>query len=327
MVLTPIPYISFADLCQYMDEKGIKGEAFVFFIDFKASRGWIGTHEDAQKLGIAFSIEEMEIKKHSIPEFNFKKHPISHQEYGKKFKAVIQALKRGDSFLVNLTQPTPISCSLTLKQIFESAQATYKLYVPGQFVVFSPETFIKVHNTTISSHPMKGTLSVKNNPSPAPLQSNAKEQAEHATIVDLIRNDVSQVAFPIRVEKYKYIDQIKSHEGDLWQMSSQISGQILPEYQGKLGSILQKLLPAGSISGAPKDSTLRIIEDIEGYERGFYTGIMGQFDGQELNTGVMIRFIEQQGDKLIFKSGGGITVFSEEEIEYLELIQKVYLPF
>jgi para-aminobenzoate synthetase component 1 len=145
--------------------------------------------------------------------------------------------------------------------------------------------------------------------------------------VDLIPNDVSQVAFPIRVEKYKYIDQIKSHEGDLWQMSSQISGELLPEYQGKLGSILQKLLPAGSISGAPKASTLRIIEEIEGYERGFYTGIMGQFDGQELNTGVMIRFIEQQNDQLIFKSGGGITIFSEEEMEYKELIQKVYLPF
>ena len=95
----------------------------------------------------------------------------------------------------------------------------------------------------------------------------------------------------------------------------------------KKRSILQKLLPAGSISGAPKASTLRIIEEIEGYERGFYTGIMGQFNGQELNTGVMIRFIEQQNDQLIFKSGGGITIFSEEEMEYKELIQKVYLPF
>jgi para-aminobenzoate synthetase component 1 len=54
---------------------------------------------------------------------------------------------------------------------------------------------------------------------------------------------------------------------------------------------------------------------------------MGQFDGKELNTGVMIRFIEQQDEQLIFKSGGGITIFSEEEMEYQELIQKVYLPF
>jgi para-aminobenzoate synthetase component 1 len=327
MHVPPVPYISFTDMCLYMDEKGIKGEAFVFFIDYKASQGWIGTLDEAKKMGIAFSIAEKTLKPKAIPDFHFEKYPILPETYAIKFRAVKQALHRGDSFLVNLTQVTPINCSLTLEEIFESAQATYKLYVPGQFVVFSPETFIKVHKTQISSYPMKGTLSVKYNPSPAVLQSNAKEQAEHATIVDLIRNDVSQVAFPIQVEKYKYIDQIKSHEGDLWQMSSKISGELLPEYQGKLGSILQKLLPAGSISGAPKPSTLRIIEEIEGYERGFYTGIMGQFDGQELNTGVMIRFIEQQNDNLFFKSGGGITVFSDEETEYLELIQKVYLPF
>jgi para-aminobenzoate synthetase component 1 len=310
-----------------MDEKGSRGEAFVFFVDYKAHRGWIGSSEEAEQLGIFFSISKANESKHIIPIFHFEKFPISPSTYSEKFKAVKAALKRGDSFLVNLTQPTPISCSLSLQEIFESAQAKYKLYVPGQFVVFSPETFIEVKNTTISSFPMKGTLPVKNNPTPASLQTNAKEQAEHATIVDLIRNDVSQVAFPIHVEKYKYIDQIKSHEGDLWQMSSQITGQLLPEYQGKLGSILQKLLPAGSISGAPKASTLRIIEEIEGYERGFYTGIMGQFNGQELNTGVMIRFIEQQNDQLIFKSGGGITILSEEEMEYKELIQKVYLPF
>lgn len=327
MIPSPFPYISFADICHYMDEKGIRGEAFVFFIDYKAHRGWIGTSADAAQLGIQFSIAETDDKKNIIPTFQFEKFPISPSTYGEKFRAVKAALKRGDSFLVNLTQPTPIKCSLSLQQIFESAQAKYKLYVPEQFVVFSPETFIKVKETTISSFPMKGTLPVKNNPTPAPLQSNAKEQAEHATIVDLIRNDVSQVAFPIQVEKYKYIDQIKSHEGDLWQMSSQISGELLPEYQGKLGSILHKLLPAGSISGAPKASTLRIIEDIEEYDRGFYTGIMGQFDGKELNTGVMIRFIEQQDEQLIFKSGGGITIFSEEEMEYQELIQKVYLPF
>ena len=325
MMPTRIPYISFADMCTYMDEKGIKGEAFVFFLNYKASQGWIGTTKEAKDLGITFSFSDVHVKVN--PDFHFGKYPISAESYGEKFRAVQQALQRGDSFLVNLTQPTQLNCSLTLKQIFESAQAKYKLLVPGQFVVFSPETFIKINKTTISSYPMKGTLSVQHHPNPSLLQTNAKEQAEHATIVDLIRNDVSQVSFPIHVEKYKYIDQIKSHEGNLWQMSSQITGELMPEFQGKLGSILQKILPAGSISGAPKESTLRIIEEIEGYERGFYTGIMGQFDGKELDSGVMIRFIEQQADKLIFKSGGGITVFSEEEKEYQELIQKVYLPF
>ena len=72
---------------------------------------------------------------------------------------------------------------------------------------------------------------------------------------------------------------------------------------------------------------MQIIAEAEQYDRGFYTGIMGEFDGQNVDSGVMIRFIEHKSGQLIFKSGGGITVFSELEKEYNELIQKVYLPF
>jgi len=110
-------------------------------------------------------------------------------------------------------------------------------------------------------------------------------------------------------------------------MSSQISGKVLPQFKNKIGSILRELLPAGSITGAPKQSTCDLIEEIEGYKRGFYTGIMGTFDGKNLDSAVMIRFIEQRGNQLFFKSGGGITVFSEVEKEYQELIDKIYLPF
>jgi len=93
-----------------------------------------------------------------------------------------------------------------------------------------------------------------------------------------------------------------------------------------LGDILFSLLPAGSISGAPKAKTLEIINQAEGYNRGFYTGICGWFDGENFDSAVMIRFIEQNGENLIFKSGGGITAQSELTKEYEELIQKVYVP-
>jgi len=86
------------------------------------------------------------------------------------------------------------------------------------------------------------------------------------------------------------------------------------------------LLPAGSITGAPKPKTMEIIDQAEGYERGFYTGICGCFDGENLDSAVMIRFIEQEGEQLIFKSGGGITSQSDLNKEYEELIQKVYVP-
>ena len=86
------------------------------------------------------------------------------------------------------------------------------------------------------------------------------------------------------------------------------------------------MLPAGSISGAPKKKTLEIIEEAEGYDRGFFTGVFGYFDGRNLDSAVMIRFIERQGDQLVFKSGGGVTSFSECKQEYVELIDKVYVP-
>jgi para-aminobenzoate synthetase component 1 len=66
---------------------------------------------------------------------------------------------------------------------------------------------------------------------------------------------------------------------------------------------------------------------VEGYDRGFYTGVFGVFDGQSLRSGVMIRFIEKEGNTLYYKSGGGITIDSDASSEYEELVDKIYLPF
>jgi para-aminobenzoate synthetase component 1 len=86
------------------------------------------------------------------------------------------------------------------------------------------------------------------------------------------------------------------------------------------------MLPAGSVTGAPKLETVRIIKESENYERGWYTGIFGVFDGKSLDSGVMIRFIEKKGNDFYFKSGGGITYMSDPLKEYEELITKVYVP-
>ena len=153
-----------------------------------------------------------------------------------------------------------------------------------------------------------------------------KESAEHATIVDLIRNDLSIIADKVTVSKYRYIDTITTHQGKLLQVSSEIKG-ILPEnYLNTLGDIIFKLLPAGSISGAPKRKTVKIITEAENYDRGFYTGIMGIYDGKKVDSAVMIRFIEQNAQgKYLFKSGGGITAKSKIHNEYNEIKQKIYV--
>lgn len=321
-----IPFISFEKLYPQLDQWGVSGQAFICLIDFNGEKAWAGSISQAEELGIEVAFNNS-ITKEIAPPYYFEKFPIDYDTYHKQFFQVQSELKRGNSFLVNLTAETPISCNLTLDQIFKYADATYKLHIPDSLVVFSPECFIKIDKKyQISSFPMKGTRLVTET-SKEDLKSDAKEQAEHATIVDLIRNDLSKVAFPIEVEKYKYIDTIKTHDGNLYQMSSAIKGQLLPTLEGKIGSILRQLLPAGSITGAPKAQTIKIIEEVESYDRGFYTGIMGYFDGETFDSGVMIRFIEKKDQHLVFKSGGGITIFSEVEKEYKELIQKVYLPF
>ena len=109
-------------------------------------------------------------------------------------------------------------------------------------------------------------------------------------------------------------------------MSSKISGNIRSKYKDNLGDLIDAITPAGSVSGAPKKRTCEIIEEIENYERGFYTGVCGYFDGLNVDSAVMIRFIEKQGDKLFYKSGGGITSKSVLEDEYNELNQKIYVP-
>jgi para-aminobenzoate synthetase component I len=319
-----IPYVSLAEVSEQLDTWGKLGIPFVFFINYNGSQAWAGSEEEANALGIHFSIRQD--KPLDADSFNFSKSPISSESYELKFNQVQAGLKRGDSFLVNLTAETPIETDASLAQIYQNANALYKLLVQDAFVVFSPECFVQIRDQKIYSYPMKGTSSATEQ-GPETLQNDPKEQAEHATIVDLIRNDLSQIAFPIHVDRYKYIEEIKTHEGNLWQMSSVISGDIMPHLQGKLGQILQALLPAGSITGAPKASTMQIIKDAEAYDRGFYTGIMGKFDGKNLDSGVMIRFIEQRGQQKIFKSGGGITIQSDPQKEYEELIQKVYLPF
>lgn len=87
------------------------------------------------------------------------------------------------------------------------------------------------------------------------------------------------------------------------------------------------MLPAGSISGAPKQSTIDLIKEAEIIPRGYYTGIFGYFDGENFDSAVMIRFIEEHNGEKFFRSGGGITVLSDARYEYEEVIEKIYLPF
>lgn len=259
-----------------------------------------------------------------IPPLRWEPTYVSPQRYQQAFQRVQQGLQRGDSFLTNLTFPTLITTNWSLADIYHQTQARYKLWWKDHFTVFSPEIFVQIKDNRIFSYPMKGTLPAYRNGEQ--LLADPKERAEHATIVDLIRNDLSQVASQVRVEDYRYLERLSTPGGGLWQTSTRIGGELAPGFHHQLGDLLLRLLPAGSISGAPKVETVNIIQEAEGQPRGFYTGIAAIWDGYELDSCVLIRFVEKHGEGMRYWSGGGITAYSNWEEEYQELKEKVYLP-
>jgi len=258
--------------------------------------------------------------------YKLKKYPIDFKTYKQEFDNIIEEIKSGNTYLLNLTFRTQIETNLSLKEIFTYARAKYKLYFQDKFICFSPEKFIEIEKNSISTYPMKGTIEAHIPNATEKILANQKEMAEHIMIVDLMRNDLAMVARDVKVERFRYIDKIKAGEKGLLQVSSKITASLPSSWRDNLGNILDTILPAGSITGTPKKSTVNIIKNIENYNRGFYSGIFGVFDGENLYSAVMIRFIEQQNAKLYYKSGGGITIDSDAFSEYSELIDKIYLP-
>lgn len=263
----------------------------------------------------------------SLPAIEWEATLPSFGQYRQAFDLVINHLKRGDSFLTNLTTRIPIHTNLSLEQIFRHAHAPYCLWLKDELVCFSPEPFVSVKAGEIRSYPMKGTIDADSTDAAKQLLENRKETAEHATIVDLIRNDLSRIANHVCVEKYRYIEEIRTHQGGILQTSSAIKAQLPATYAARWGNLLFELLPAGSITGAPKKRTVEIIREAEHIRRGYYTGVMGYFDKGTLESAVMIRFIEQHPDgKYYYRAGGGITAQSIAEAEYEEIRQKTYVP-
>ena len=383
------------EIIDKINQLASQDEPFLFVINYQGDKAFIrllsdinpeeclfdfegrGNFSHAWKETLKEEISEKEIWKEEISETTWQIEPPLYEDYERSFNIVKSNIMAGNSYLTNLTCRVPVSCNLSLEEIFHRAKGKYKLLLRRKrtqaedkahlkeenieenltpFVCFSPETFVRIKGGRIYSYPMKGTLDASLPNAEKQLMEDRKEAAEHATIVDLIRNDLSRVAEDVKVDKYRYIDVLHTNKGDILQTSSEISGRLPEDYPHHLGEILDAQLPAGSITGAPKDKTMQIIQEAEGYDRGFYTGIMGIYDHGELNSAVMIRFIEEETSpvdfetdgeknfkakegkasegkepkanrKLYFKAGGGITSKSDCRKEYEEVIQKIYLPF
>ena len=303
---------------------GSKRKPFLFICDFKAQNLEIICADKLKENDIEFSIDaDFIYEKH---DFVLKKTSFDFDDYKEKFKKVIRKIKAGETYLLNLTKPTSVQTTLSLKEIYKYANAHYKLRYKDEFVCFSPEKFIELKESKIHTYPMKGTIDASILDAKDKILNNQKEMAEHIMVVDLLRNDLSIVAKNIKVEDFRYVQKIQAGQKKLLQVSSHISGDVGNDWHNRVGDILKALLPAGSISGTPKKSTLEIIDEVERYDRGHFSGVFGFYDGESLDSGVMIRFIEKTKNGYIYKSGGGITLDSDARSEYDELLDKIYLP-
>ena len=259
-------------------------------------------------------------------EIKIDKNPVSYEDYLPKILQIYEQIKAGNVYLLNYTEQTEIISSASLRQIYNASRSKFKLFYKDKFVCFSPERFVKIEDNKIKTFPMKGTIDASLPNATDMILSNEKEMAEHTMVVDLLRNDLSKVSTNVKVERFRYIDEICAGEKNLLQVSSEICGCLENGWQQRLGQILRELLPAGSISGTPKKEAIKIIKNLERYDRGFFTGVFGFFDGENFDSAVMIRFIEKTENGLIYKSGGGITADSDPKSEYQEMIDKVYVP-
>jgi para-aminobenzoate synthetase component 1 len=317
-----------SDFIKTLNGWGEKRIPFLFMVDFEQVSHYASPLHKVNPQSVLFNLNGFtnSATARRLDNTSLAKRPMAFGDYATRFENVMNHLHRGDSYLVNLTIKTEVGSVLNLENLFHNAGARYKLCFGNEFLFFSPETFVRISDGRIHSFPMKGTIDAAIPGARELILNDPKELCEHVTIVDLIRNDLGRVADKVKVKRFRYVDELKTSSGGLLQVSSEIEGSLMGNYWSRIGDILTSLLPAGSVSGAPKPRTIEIIKEVEQEKRGYYSGICGYFDGMQLDSCVIIRFIENNNGRLFYRSGGGITTQSSAMDEYLEALAKIYVP-
>ena len=211
--------------------------------------------------------------------------------------------------------------------LFESSKANFGAYLDTklfQILSMSPENFFKKTDNKILSSPIKGTIKrsedIKEDKHlKKKLENSEKDRAEHLMIVDLIRNDIGKICQYGSVET-KNLFKVHSFK-TIHHMISDISGKLNKNI--KEIDIFRALFPGGSITGAPKESAMKIIDDIEDYQRGLYTGSIGIISANnDMIFNIAIRTLTLMNGKGIYPVGGGIVWDSNYKDERDEAINK-----
>ncbi len=256
------------------------------------------------------------------------------EDYATAFDEVQRQLHWGNSYEVNLTHRTVVASTAdpldTYRRLTRSNPAPYTAYLrhgDTSVICSSPERFATIDAAgRIETRPIKGTTARRHDPhedaaAAALLRTDPKYVSENLMIVDLLRNDLSRVcavgsvAVPdlMHVESYATVHQLVST----------IEGRIRPEVSTL--EVLRALLPAGSMTGAPKLRTMQIIADVEASPRGVYAGALGWLgDDGRADLAVVIRTLVHREDRFVFGTGGGVTVRSDCAEEYDEANLKAH---
>ena len=238
----------------------------------------------------------------------------SQEHFESNVDLIKQRIAQGDIYQVNLcrvltadSDQSLLGLAGKLQQANPAPFASY-LKLPGiEIASASPELFLERKGEVIKTTPIKGTSKIDN--------FGDKDRAENVMIVDLMRNDFGAICEPGSVDVPRLLVS-ESHPG-LFHLVSDVTGRL----QNGLNwnQILSSLLPAGSISGAPKSSALKVISEIEKIDRGPYCGVIGWIDNDQALLSVGIRIFWSVADgKINFGTGAGITWQSDPNSEWEE---------
>lgn len=247
---------------------------------------------------------------------------ITKDEYFKSVEYIKTQIKNGVTYEVNYTYPISVKTNADDFELYEyllSKQKTpYNAFINNKYetiLSFSPELFFKLKGNKILTKPMKGTAPRKEGMREF-LYNDIKNRAENIMIVDLLRNDLGRIAKTgsVKVEK---LFEIEEHS-TVYQMTSEITAEV----DCSLYDIFQSIFPCGSITGAPKLSTMNIIEKVEPFSREVYCGAIGYIYGDEAEFSVPIRILHKNGEELNYHAGGAIVWDSTPQDEWEETLIK-----
>ena len=253
-------------------------------------------------------------------------------EYSNAIKKIKEEIAKGNTYEVNYTYDFDVPFDgdeLELFNFLLSKQKTpYNFYIKNQYdtvLSFSPELFFEMQNNHILTKPMKGTIHRGKDKKEDKnliefLKNDIKNRAENVMIVDLLRNDLGRISKVGTVNVSKLFE-IETHK-TLHQMTSQIEADL--KENTTFFDIFKAIFPCGSITGAPKISTMKVISDVEKGERNIYCGAIGMISPKETIFSVPIRILQKTNEQNNFKYrvGGAIVWDSNAQDEWEETLTK-----